>query len=303
MDIESSQKLIQDLSCSEIYKEYEHAFQEATQLPLSLCSLDEAGNVENTYNQTEENQFCIYLKRNNVVCQECNAIINNLLTMSQSKGKTQTSTCFAGLSDSVVPLFMGNDIVGYLQTGQIILSDDSDNKEVSLEKYRLKLKKLGVNIDDDEKLADLYKNSRVVSHSQYEAILKLLEIFASQLSSVLAEKVIQQNEGEPPRIRKAKRYIQEHIDQDITLSDVASFVNWSAYYFSRMFKKATGFNFVDYLARARIERAKHMLLNPHLNVSEIAYEVGFQSITHFNRVFRKLTGNSPTDFRKEHLAA
>lgn len=305
MDIESSQKLIKDLSCSEVFKEYEAAFQEATKLPLTLCSLDEIGCIHHKYFDTLTNPFCSYLQKSNVVCQSCQAIQNKLATTASAKGKTQTATCFAGLSDSVVPLFLGNDIVGYLQTGQIIISDDDndDGEHQDITHFRAKLQRLGVDIESDDNLRELYEKTKIISRSRYEAILKLLEIFASQLSSVMAEKVIQQNEGEPPRIRKAKRFIQEHIDQDITLSEVASSVNWSAYYFSRMFKKTTGFNFVDYLARVRIERAKHMLLNPHLNVSEIAYEVGFQSITHFNRVFRKLTGNSPTDFRKEHLAA
>lgn len=303
MDIESSQKLIKDLSCSEVFREYEKAFQEATKLPLTLCSLNEIGCIHHKYFETQTNPFCSYLQKSDVVCQSCQAIQNKLATTANTKGKTQTTTCFAGLSDSVVPLFLGNDIVGYLQTGQIILSDDDDIAPHDIEHFHIKLQKLGVDVENDEHLKELYQQVKVINKTQYEAVLKLLEIFASQLSSVMAEKVIQQNEGEPPRIRKAKRFIQEHIDQDITLSEVASSVNWSAYYFSRMFKKTTGFNFVDYLARVRIERAKHMLLNPHLNVSEIAYEVGFQSITHFNRVFRKLTGNSPTDFRKEHLAA
>jgi len=56
--------------------------------------------------------------------------------------------------------------------------------------------------------------------------------------------------------------------------------------------------FTDYLARVRIEKAKTLLLDPNRRVSEVAYEVGFQSLTHFNRVFRKLAGESPTSYRK-----
>jgi AraC-like DNA-binding protein len=51
------------------------------------------------------------------------------------------------------------------------------------------------------------------------------------------------------------------------------------------------------VSRLRIERAKELLLNPHLRISEIAYEVGFQSLTHFNRVFRRILGKSPTEYR------
>lgn len=74
-------------------------------------------------------------------------------------------------------------------------------------------------------------------------------------------------------------------------------MNTSTFYFCKLFKKATGLTFTDYLSRVRIEKAKNLLLNPNLRVSEIAYEVGFQSLTHFNRMFRKLAGQSPTHYR------
>jgi AraC-like DNA-binding protein len=64
-----------------------------------------------------------------------------------------------------------------------------------------------------------------------------------------------------------------------------------------MFRKSTGLNFTDYVSRIRVEKAKNLLLNHNLRVSEIAYEVGFQSLTHFNRVFKKVMGQSPTDYR------
>jgi AraC-like DNA-binding protein len=64
-----------------------------------------------------------------------------------------------------------------------------------------------------------------------------------------------------------------------------------------MFRKITGINFTDYVSRLRIERAKNLLLNPNLRISEIAFEVGFQSLTHFNRVFKRVLGQSPSDYR------
>jgi len=83
----------------------------------------------------------------------------------------------------------------------------------------------------------------------------------------------------------------------MTLSQVAKAVNTSSFYFCKMFRKVTGINFTDYLSRLRIERAKNLLLNPNLRISEIAFEVGFQSLTHFNRVFKRILGQSPTDYR------
>ena len=74
---------------------------------------------------------------------------------------------------------------------------------------------------------------------------------------------------------------------------MAKAVNTSTFYFCKMFKKVTGINFTDYLSRVRIEKSKNLLLNPNLRVSEIAFEVGFQSLTHFNRVFKKILASRP----------
>jgi AraC-like DNA-binding protein len=79
---------------------------------------------------------------------------------------------------------------------------------------------------------------------------------------------------------------------------MARTLNVSTFYFCKMFKKATGLTFTDYLAHARIKRARNLLLNPHARVSEVAYACGFASLTHFNRVFKRVVGKSPTDYRR-----
>ena len=71
----------------------------------------------------------------------------------------------------------------------------------------------------------------------------------------------------------------------------------STFYSCKTFKKATGLTFTEYRGRVRIEKAKALVLNHHLRISDIAHEVGFQSLTHFNRIFRQITGESPTAFR------
>ena len=72
----------------------------------------------------------------------------------------------------------------------------------------------------------------------------------------------------------------------------------SAFYFCKMFKKATGLTFTDYLARVRVEKVKNLLLNPHKRISEAAFEAGFQSLSQFNRVFRRIAGEAPTVYRE-----
>ena len=115
--------------------------------------------------------------------------------------------------------------------------------------------------------------------------------------------LVQRENTEPPAITRAKQFIQENQSEDLSLGQVAKAVNASTFYFCKMFKKATGLNFTDYVSRIRIEKAKNLLLNRNLRVSEIAYEVGFQSLTHFNRVFKKIMGQSPTDYRGQLIHA
>ena len=111
--------------------------------------------------------------------------------------------------------------------------------------------------------------------------------------------LVQEQNAEPPVIARAKRYIEENQAEDLSLGEVAKAVNTSTFYFCKMFKKATGLHFTEYVSRVRIEKAKNLLLNPNLRVSEVAFEIGFQSLTHFNRVFKKIVGQSPTEYREQ----
>jgi AraC-like DNA-binding protein len=105
------------------------------------------------------------------------------------------------------------------------------------------------------------------------------------------------NRAEPVEIWKARNFIHEHSDEELSLTKVAKFVNVSPNHLSDKFKEVTGVNFVDYIARRRVEKASALLQNSTLRISEIAFAVGFQSLSQFNRVFRKLAGKSPTAYR------
>ena len=137
----------------------------------------------------------------------------------------------------------------------------------------------------------------MLSRSQYAGVVHLLEIFGKHLSLVANQIALSDVEAESPLVRRARAYIAGHHEDPVSLEEVAKAMHVSTFYFCKMFKKATGLTFTDYLSRIRVEKAKTLLLNPHLRVSEIAYMVGFQSLTHFNRVFRSLTGESPSHFR------
>jgi AraC-like DNA-binding protein len=107
--------------------------------------------------------------------------------------------------------------------------------------------------------------------------------------------------AEPVEIWKARKFIEEHSAEELSLSKLAKAVNTSSNHLSEKFKQVTGVNFVEYVARARFEKARDLLLNSNRRISEIAFAVGFQSLSQFNRVFKKLSGKSPTEHRAAHL--
>ena len=103
--------------------------------------------------------------------------------------------------------------------------------------------------------------------------------------------------AEPVEIWKARKFIEEHSSEELSLTRVAQAVNIIANYLSEKFKGVTGVNFVEYVARVRFEKACALLENGDRRISEIAFAVGFQSLSQFNRIFKKLSGRSPTQYR------
>ena len=98
-------------------------------------------------------------------------------------------------------------------------------------------------------------------------------------------------------VTKAKAVVLAHLDDELSLCRVAKVVNVSAGYFSELFHKSTGMTFTDYVARMRVEKVKHLLGDGRLQITTIAFDTGFKSVSQFNRVFKRVTGISPRQYR------
>jgi AraC-like DNA-binding protein len=159
---------------------------------------------------------------------------------------------------------------------------------------------------DVKRLEEAYFQTRVLGRKQYESVLRLLAVFAQHLAAMSNQLMMARANPDEPMIAKAKIYIAENQGSLLQMKQVAQSTNTSAFHFCKKFKKATGLTFTEYLARVRVERVKNMLQNPHLRISEAAYEAGFQSLSQFGRVFRKIVGESPSRWRDKlvrHSAA
>ncbi len=285
----NNDQLVEALTGSNVYQEYERAFNEATGLPLALRPV-ESWQLPH-HGRRKENPFCAMMAQKSRACAACLQIQQRLAETAIHEPRTLT--CQLGLCDTAVPVRLGERLVGYLQTGQVFSKKPT---AAQCDRTVRLARQWGVDINEAE-LQKAYLNTRVLPFKEHEAIVKLLRIFAQHLSMLSNRLVVQQENAEPPAITRAKQYIQAHQSEKLTLGQVARAVNMSTFYFCKIFKKATGTNFTDYVSRVRVEKARNLLLNPNLRISEIAYEVGFQSLTHFNRVFKKILGQSPTEYR------
>lgn len=288
-----SRALVEALGKSRIYQDYERAFGQMTGLPVALCSA-ESWQLPH-HGRRNENPFCEMMSQKSRACAACLQTDDKLSRLAaQQPG---TVTCAMGMSDTAVPVRLGERLLCFLKTGQVFRRRPT---QTQFDRVANLVSEWGVETDREELKAAFFR-TRVLSKPHHESVVKLLAIFAQHLSILSNQVIVRQENAEPPLITRARQYIHDHHTEDLRLNDVAKAVNTSRFNFCKIFKKITGFTFSHYLSRVRIEKAKNLLLNPNLRVSEIAYEVGFQSLTHFNRVFKNLFGQSPTEYRAHLL--
>ena len=266
-----------------------------TRCPLQLASVED-GEVR-AFRGTYANRFCAILASTNEICTGCPRV--QLKLQSEKVADTKTARCFAGFAITKVPVKLDDQVIAFLQTGEVFLQNPSPKRFQKIITW-LKMRGVRVNL---ARLENAYFHSRVVSPDSYRATVRLLEIFAMHLAFIAGQIALQSPNANPPLIRRAKEYVAKHLSDPIRLGNIARALNISTFHFCRIFKQATGLTFMAYLNRVRIEKAKILLANYELRISEIAYDVGFQTLTHFNRTFRKLVGCSPTDYRSGPVAS
>lgn len=130
------------------------------------------------------------------------------------------------------------------------------------------------------------------------SIHQLFGFLSTTITSSL-EKVIEDKKYMDTKpIREAKKYIQDNYRNPITLEEVSSIIGFNATYFSSLFKKDTGHTFLEYLSEVRMNKAKELLKETNLSISNICEQVGYCDVKHFTKTFAKYSGLKPNEYRK-----
>jgi AraC-like DNA-binding protein/ligand-binding sensor protein len=283
-----NRELIDALRRSKLFRNYEQVFSEATGLPLTLRPVD-YWELEHQ-GKKHQNPFCAMLAERPATLSVCLRAHQDII--DHTGLIPHTVTCPFGLTETAVPVKLGAQIIGYLRIGQVLRHTParSDSTKVSRE-----LERCGVRFTGEIRKA--WEKTPLIPPDRYNAIARLLTFFAEQLSGLSNQLLMEKNNAEPPLVQKAREYIDKHKTEELSLAEVAKAAGASVFHFCKVFHKATGLKFTDYVARVRLEDARGRLLNPNLRISEIAYDVGFQSLTQFNRTFKRVFGQSPSEFR------
>ncbi|AKL11291.1 MULTISPECIES: transcriptional regulator PocR [Enterobacteriaceae] len=217
--------------------------------------------------------------------------------------------CHAGLTDFSIPLVIAGHLVGFVLCGQVRLREGDSVELINI-----------LNIDDrwqaDQKLMDEFLNVPEMDYSRVIASADLLKLIVEnclkkQLNFVVIKDQQQaqeagrtsRNQGpHDSKMKKALRYIDAHLSDELRLEDVAAHVYLSPYYFSKLFKKYQGIGFNAWVNRQRMASAKEMLCHSDWSIASIARNLGFSQTSYFCKVFRQTYQVTPQVFRLQNNA-
>jgi AraC-like DNA-binding protein/ligand-binding sensor protein len=208
-------------------------------------------------------------------------------------GKPFLYTCHAGFYDIAVPVLVQDEHVATISSGQVLREAPSDDGFAALRK---RLNWLDVST---ERLRKAYDRAPWIPREQLRHVMRLVEIFTRQMcDSSWRIRELEASLGHPS-IARARAYIEANFrDPRLQLADVAAAVDLSTAHLSHLFHQEVGVTFTSYVQSRRITEAKHLLRHTGRSVTGICFACGFNSLTHFNRVFRKGEGCSPSQYRQ-----
>ena len=276
--------------------------------------------------------FCSVIRENPACrkrCFRCDALAS---LEAVRMGRPYIYLCHCGIVDVAVPVMVGDIYLGAVMFGQVRLrhkdrekaerlvneissilpQEDAAQQEI-LRKYELlpemdydRIVQVAEYIND---MVHYIVDRAVKSHTRDETYKWLMSANAEQPSEeIQIQELLPQEEHRPQQtgvlpvnpssvVYPAVVYIRDHLQQEITMMEMADLCHLSPSYFSRTFNKETGESFVNYISSRRIQLAKELLLETGKSISQIAEEVGYDNISHFTAVFKRTEGITPSAYR------
>jgi YesN/AraC family two-component response regulator len=179
-----------------------------------------------------------------------------------------------------------------------------EQKETQTLTYLFKKAEKGLFITGKTNKKIVKKLEKLVTKQNFEIIVGLFEILSilsesNEIQNINNESYSPSNEpSKNDRLTDVFDYVKDHYKEDISLIEIAKIAHLTPTSFCRMFKLKTKKSFVEYLNAIRVSNACKLLIETEMGISEIAYESGYKTVSNFNQLFKKLTGTTPKEYRK-----
>ena len=240
------------------------------------------------------NAVCDALRRSPEGCRRCHEEDIRRSRAASEARRELVYTCHAGFTEIVLPLFDdGGHFLGCMTAGQF---HTAGRKRPDAGHFR----KLAAVTGADA--AELRRDSDAaveLTPEQLEGVIGYLKLMGRLVSGSYSNLMFMEQINAPDKISLIQKYIHENYMRRLDVESVSRRFYLSPNYFSRLFRRTLGTGFNSYLNCYRAERAREMLRETDLSISEIAFLCGFGSISQFNRVFRDVVRRTPSEIRKK----
>lgn len=246
--------------------------------------------------KTENNPLCTHIRSTPEGGARCEACDRRFQSRSAVLGRPLSYKCHAGLIDMAIPIVVHGKHVATISCGQILPTPPGKKEEKRM------LKRLTWVDIPEERLRKAYYKAPFLSAKTIRHVISLQSIFARHLCESARQLRELSARMERDDVRRAREYMGRNFRNGrLQLSEVAQHADLSPAHLSVVFRKTTGVNYSKYLQDLRIGEARHLLSETKRSVSEICHACGFNSLTHFNRVFRSIERCCPSQYRTRPL--
>lgn len=256
-------------------------FHNATGVSISLRFTD-FSYVE-LEGEDSSSDFCMLLRNTPGTEKYCPDFDSCLFEKCRQSKKMEISICHAGLVDAAIPLFHNNILLGYISLGQMKRDTRFSSIYDKIKNYPL----------DMNVMEEYYNKLPLFDNDKIESIANIAEILAKY---ILLENMLQPSLD--PIIEKATAYIDANLAQELTLDQITKNIHTSKSTLYRSFHTHFHCTISEYISRKRIDKSIELLCNSALSIDEISRQTGFASATSFIRIFKKMEGVTPLQFRK-----
>lgn len=233
------------------------------------------------------------LPRGKTLCAMCD---QSRFLEARRDGSALRYRCHAGLREFVIPVIRDGETIALLQCGQV------HDRVPSASEWREARKSLEAAGIKPAPLRKLFQSNRVMPPDRQSDLLELLALIAARLAHS-DEPSWRTSPGQTQAaLGRALTYIESHLAERLEVAGIARAARMSNRTLMRLFRQQLHTTVVEFVLRRRVARARTLLHGENRSCAEIAFACGFGSVQHFNRIFRRYEGMSPSEWRANHAS-